>query len=80
MFIEVGEGYYIILIGMVEIFGVEGDSLLVGELVGIMGVVIVWGFLDFGMDGLELYFEFRKNGDLINFWFWIIVEKRKVSG
>ncbi len=80
LLIEAGEGYHIILTGMAEIFGAEGDSLLAGEPVGAMGASTARGSLDSGTEGPELYLEFRKNGDPINPRPWIVVEKRKVSG
>lgn len=79
LLIETGEGYHILFTGMARIYGQVGDRLLAGEPVGIMGQVDS-AAPDGERQSLQLYIEFRKDGEPINPMPWIATNQRKVSG
>lgn len=83
LILSTGGGYHFVLAGMTKIYGVEGQKLLEGEPVGVMGaseedvqvldVPRATGTGDAlsANAGPELYFEIRKNGKPINPLPWL---------
>jgi len=83
LILEAGGGYHFVLAGMTKIYGVEGQKLLEGEPVGVMGAsgddVQVpdvrpgtgTGNAANGNAGPELYFQIRHNSKPINLLPWL---------
>ncbi|WP_026501229.1 murein hydrolase activator EnvC family protein [Bartonella clarridgeiae] len=66
--LNVGHGYYIILIGMAKINVTQGQFVLSGEPIGMMGTQFFANTiaLDIGKRTPVLYIEFRKHGKPVN--------------
>ncbi|WP_336276423.1 murein hydrolase activator EnvC family protein [Bartonella sp. CB178] len=77
--LNVGNGYHIILIGMSEINVTQGQFVLSGEPLGVMGVQFTANSvaLDIGKSAPMLYIEFRKQGKPVNPTPWWRIEKSK---
>lgn len=83
LILSTSDGYHFVLAGMSRIYGVEGQTLLEGEPVGVMGAaeedVQVFEVPRGGVTGdalqanagPELYFEIRENGKPINPLPWL---------
>ncbi|MET3560143.1 septal ring factor EnvC (AmiA/AmiB activator) [Bartonella japonica] len=77
--LNVGNGYHIILIGMSRINVTQGQFVLAGEPLGMMGMQFVANSiaLDIGKSAPMLYIEFRKQGKPVNPTPWWRTEKTK---
>ncbi len=66
--LNVGNGYHIILIGMSKISVTQGQFVLSGEPLGMMGMQFIENSvaLDIGKSAPILYIEFRKKGKSVN--------------
>ncbi len=66
--LNVGSGYHIILIGMSRINVAQGQFVLSGEPLGMMGMKFIANSvaLDIGKSAPMLYIEFRKQGKSVN--------------
>ncbi|TKT82991.1 murein hydrolase activator EnvC [Aquamicrobium sp. LC103] len=64
LILDAGDGYHVVLAGMGRISVTQGQSVLAGEPVGVMGEARVASAMAFGSEnsGPELYVEFRKDG------------------
>ncbi|MFP3942633.1 MAG: murein hydrolase activator EnvC family protein [Alphaproteobacteria bacterium] len=83
LILSTGDGHHFVLAGMTKIYGVEGQKLLEGEPIGVMGaseedvqVLDVPRAAGTGdalqaNAGPELYFEIRKNGNPVNPLRWL---------
>lgn len=96
LILEVGNGYHILLSGMSRLSGVVGQAVALGEPVGRMGGrpedgagakdgSDIQNLRDLPKDlhqqlPLELYVEFRKDGQPFNPLPWLAVSEKKVSG
>lgn len=83
LILNIGDGYYVLLVGMDRIDVELGQFVLVGELVGVMGLIEWVSVLIFGMGLIQLilYVEFWKDGCVIDFIFWwVCIEEEKVCG
>lgn len=77
--LNVGNGYHIILIGMSKINVTQGQFVLAGEPLGMMGMQFVANSiaLNIGKSSPMLYIEFRKQGKPVNPTPWWRTEKTK---
>ncbi|WP_026088065.1 murein hydrolase activator EnvC family protein [Bartonella rattaustraliani] len=77
--LNVGNGYHIILIGMSRINVTQGQFVLAGEPLGMMGMQFVANSvaLDIGKSVPMLYIEFRKRGKPVDPTPWWRTEKTK---
>jgi len=72
LILEIAEGYHVLLSGFSRIDVVTGQTVLVGEPVGVMG--------ETGSGLTSLYFELRRDGQPINPLPWLADRNTKVSG
>lgn len=72
LILEITEGYHVLLSGFSRIDVVTGQTVLVGEPVGVMG--------ETGSGLTSLYFELRRDGQPINPLPWLADRNAKVSG
>ncbi|WP_455474362.1 murein hydrolase activator EnvC family protein [Bartonella sp. B30(2025)] len=79
--LNVGNGYHIVLIGMSKINVTQGQFVLSGEPLGMMGMRFIANSvaLDIGKSIPMLYIEFRKQGKAINTTPWWRTEKSRRS-
>ncbi|WP_455480880.1 murein hydrolase activator EnvC family protein [Bartonella sp. B12(2025)] len=77
--LNVGNGYHIILIGMSRINVTQGQFVLAGEPLGMMGMKFIANSvaLDIGKTAPMLYIEFRKRGRVVNPTPWWRTEKTR---
>ncbi|WP_161510244.1 murein hydrolase activator EnvC family protein [Bartonella quintana] len=77
--LNVGNGYHIVLIGMSRINVTQGQFVLSGEPLGMMGMQFIANSvaLDIGKTAPMLYIEFRKQGKPVNPTPWWQSEKTK---
>ncbi|MEQ9145921.1 MAG: peptidoglycan DD-metalloendopeptidase family protein [Parvibaculaceae bacterium] len=81
LILEVGEGYHLLLAGMVRIDGVVGQNVLAGEPVGIMGETARTDDPQrSGTDKPVLYIELRRNGNPVDPEPWFVESDRKARG
>ena len=81
LILNAGDGYHLVLAGMDRISVIQGQPVLMGEPVGVMGESRVASIAALTQDaGPELYVEFRNNGKPVNPALWWAKSGRTGNG